>query len=59
MTGGTPTEYLMTFFGGGSQDQHRYLLWSPIGRDVLNFDVAAPFGLRDDIWSLLLLRRQL
>jgi Cu2+-exporting ATPase len=30
------------------------LLWSPIGRDVLNFDVAAPFGLRDDIWSLLL-----
>jgi hypothetical protein len=31
MTGGTPTEYLMTFFGGGSQDQHHYLLWSPIG----------------------------
>ena len=30
------------------------LLWSPIGRDVLNFDVAAPFGLRDDVWSLLL-----
>jgi Cu2+-exporting ATPase len=30
------------------------LLWSPIGRDVLGFDVAAPFGLRDDIWSLLL-----
>jgi P-type Cu2+ transporter len=30
------------------------LLWSPIGRDVLNFDVAAPFGLRDDVWLLLL-----
>ncbi|MEO8698196.1 MAG: heavy metal translocating P-type ATPase, partial [Acidimicrobiales bacterium] len=30
------------------------LLWSPIGRDVLGFDTAAPFGLRDDVWSLLL-----
>src|SRR5205823_7745259 len=30
------------------------VLWSPIGRDVLNFTVAAPFGLRDDVWSLLL-----
>src|SRR5215831_12313821 len=30
------------------------LLWSPIGRDVLHFSVAAPFGLRDDVWSLLL-----
>ncbi len=30
------------------------LLWSPIGRDVLNFQVAAPFGLRDDVWLLLL-----
>ena len=30
------------------------LLWSPIGRDVLGFDTAAPFGLRDDIFSLLL-----
>jgi Cu2+-exporting ATPase len=30
------------------------LLWSPIGRDVLGFDVAAPFGLRDDVWSFLL-----
>jgi len=30
------------------------LLWSPIGRDVLNFGVAAPFGLRDDVWMLLL-----
>jgi len=28
--------------------------WSPIGRDVLGFTVAAPFGLRDDVWSLLL-----
>ena len=30
------------------------LLWSPIGRDVLQFDVAAPFGLRDDVFMLLL-----
>jgi Cu2+-exporting ATPase len=30
------------------------LLWSPIGRDVLNFKVPAPFGLRDDVWLLLL-----
>jgi len=30
------------------------LLWSPIGRDVFGFDVGAPFGLRDDVWSLLL-----
>ncbi|QGG94105.1 heavy metal translocating P-type ATPase [Actinomarinicola tropica] len=30
------------------------LLWSPIGRDVLDFDVAAPFGLRDDVFALLL-----
>jgi len=30
------------------------LLWSPIGRDVVGFTVAAPFGLRDDVWSLLL-----
>jgi hypothetical protein len=40
MTGGTPTENLMTFFGGGSQDQHYLLLWSPIGnlgaRKVIN-----------------------
>jgi hypothetical protein len=40
MTGGTPTEYLMTFFGGGSQDQHYLLLWSPISnfgaRKVIN-----------------------
>jgi P-type Cu2+ transporter len=30
------------------------LLWSPIGRDVLGFEAAAPFGLRDDVFSLLL-----
>ncbi|MGE3137922.1 MAG: heavy metal translocating P-type ATPase [Thermoleophilia bacterium] len=30
------------------------LLWSPIGRDVLGFDAAVPFGLRDDVFSLLL-----
>ena len=30
------------------------LLWSPIGRDVLGFEVAAPFGLRDDVFMLLL-----
>ncbi len=30
------------------------LLWSPIGREVLGFIAAAPFGLRDDVLSLLL-----
>ncbi|GEP35432.1 copper-translocating P-type ATPase [Nocardioides szechwanensis] len=30
------------------------LLWSPIGRDVIGFETAAPFGLRDDVFSLLL-----
>jgi len=30
------------------------LLWSPIGRQLLGFTVTAPFGLRDDVWLLLL-----
>jgi Cu2+-exporting ATPase len=30
------------------------LLWSPIGRDVLNFSADAPFGLRDDVFQLIL-----
>ena len=30
------------------------LLWSAIGRDVLGFKVAAPFGLRDDVFQLIL-----
>jgi Cu2+-exporting ATPase len=30
------------------------LLYSPIGREVLGFEAAAPFGLRDDVVSLLL-----
>ncbi len=30
------------------------LLWSPIGRDVLAFDVAVPFGLSEEVWGLLL-----
>ncbi len=30
------------------------LLFSPIGREVLGFTVPAPFGLRDDVFSLLL-----
>ena len=30
------------------------LLWSSIGRDVLHFTVPAPFGLRDDVFQLLL-----
>jgi Cu2+-exporting ATPase len=30
------------------------LLWSPIGRDVLNFSADAPFGMRDDVWQLIL-----
>ncbi|HXF71434.1 MAG TPA: heavy metal translocating P-type ATPase [Actinomycetota bacterium] len=30
------------------------LLWSPIGREVLGFDVPAPFGLRDDVFAFVL-----
>src|SRR5919202_7038872 len=30
------------------------LLYSPIGREVLGFTAPAPFGLRDDVISLLL-----
>ncbi len=30
------------------------LLWSPIGREVLGFETAAPFGLRDDVFGLVL-----
>lgn len=30
------------------------VLWSSIGRDVLGFNVVAPFGLRDDVFQLLL-----
>ena len=29
-------------------------LWSPIGRDVLNFTADTPLGLRDDVFALLL-----
>ncbi|KXZ61411.1 Copper-exporting P-type ATPase A [Microbacterium laevaniformans] len=29
-------------------------LWSPIGREVLGFEVPAPFGLRDDVFALIL-----
>ena len=30
------------------------LPWSPIGRETLHFTAAAPFGLRDDVVSLVL-----
>jgi Cu2+-exporting ATPase len=30
------------------------LLWSPIGREVLGFTAPAPFGLRDDVFALIL-----
>ena len=30
------------------------LVWSPIGHDVFGLDVAVPFGLREDLWALLL-----
>src|SRR5437867_10687157 len=30
------------------------LLWSAIGRQVLHFNVPAPFGLRDDVFQVLL-----
>ncbi|MEQ1736496.1 MAG: heavy metal translocating P-type ATPase, partial [Rhodoglobus sp.] len=29
-------------------------LWSPIGRDVFGFSVPAPFGVRDDVFALVL-----
>ncbi|SFI46559.1 MULTISPECIES: heavy metal translocating P-type ATPase [Microbacterium] len=29
-------------------------LWSPIGREVIGFDLPAPFGLRDDLFMLIL-----
>ncbi|MCB2176405.1 MAG: heavy metal translocating P-type ATPase [Actinomycetales bacterium] len=29
-------------------------LWSPVGRQALSFGVPAPFGLRDDVFALLL-----
>ncbi|HET8983836.1 MAG TPA: heavy metal translocating P-type ATPase [Pedococcus sp.] len=29
-------------------------LWSPMGRDMLGFSAPAPFGLRDDVFALLL-----
>lgn len=30
------------------------ILWSPIGREVIGFSAPAPFGLRDDVFSLIL-----
>ena len=30
------------------------VLWSPIGRDVFGFDVGVPFGLREDVFTLIL-----
>ena len=29
-------------------------LWSPMGRDMLGFDAPTPFGLRDDVFALVL-----
>ncbi|MBA9002800.1 heavy metal translocating P-type ATPase [Thermomonospora cellulosilytica] len=30
------------------------VIWSPIGEEVLGLDVPVPFGLRQDVWALLL-----
>ncbi len=30
------------------------VIWSPIGEDVFGLDVPTPFGLRQDVWALLL-----
>ncbi|MEU6719558.1 heavy metal translocating P-type ATPase [Nonomuraea sp. NPDC046802] len=30
------------------------LIWSPIGREVLGLNVSVPFGLREDVWALIL-----
>jgi hypothetical protein len=32
LTGGSSPEKLLTFYGGGQQDQHFYALWFPIGQ---------------------------
>ncbi|MHB9863712.1 heavy metal translocating P-type ATPase [Streptomyces sp. YIM S03343] len=30
------------------------VIWSPIGEDVFGLDAPVPFGLREDVWALLL-----
>lgn len=30
------------------------VVWSPVGEDVVGLDVPVPFGLRQDVWALLL-----
>ncbi|SEH16193.1 heavy metal translocating P-type ATPase [Thermoleophilum album] len=30
------------------------VVWSPIGHDVFGIDIGVPFGLREDVWALLL-----
>ena len=30
------------------------VLWSKLGRDVIGFTIGPPFGLREDVWQLLL-----
>ena len=30
------------------------VMWSPIGKDVLGLDLPVPFGLRQDVWALVL-----
>ncbi|MFG1697164.1 heavy metal translocating P-type ATPase [Nonomuraea sp. NPDC049309] len=30
------------------------LIWSPIGREVFGLEVPVPFGLREDVWALIL-----
>ncbi|WP_369221447.1 cation transporter [Streptomyces sp. R39] len=30
------------------------VIWSPIGRDVFKLGIPVPFGLREDVWALLL-----
>ena len=30
------------------------VLWSPIGRDVFGFEAATPFGMREDVFTLIL-----
>ncbi|MER5436103.1 heavy metal translocating P-type ATPase [Streptomyces sp. NPDC002588] len=30
------------------------VIWSPIGEDAFGLDVPVPFGLREDVWALLL-----
>jgi hypothetical protein len=53
MTGGPASEKLMTLFGGSSQDNHFYVMWTPVGnlgaRKVLNTQTSTINGVPTNI----------